>query len=359
MEIGIAWVLLGALFLGTFALPSKYIKNYAWENTWFTFFLFGMLIVPVGFSILVVNDLWATYDHADVTSQMIFWVVALGFLWGCGFCCWGTGLSMVGLSLGYSLTMGTMALVGSMVPLFLGSADKATTSGGMTVIAGILVCIVGVALNGLAGTKREKSEAAAAAESAPKTNMALGLFVCVIAGVLSSGLNIAFHVGGPIAGVSQNEFQNPAWLAGLSIWTLIFLGGMISSVAFTFFLLCKNKTWNQFGNVGSGRNIFFAIVMAVGHFACIFFYGLGGFELGELGTSVGFAIFQSGSLIIGNGLGLFTGEWARGSAESRRWLFIGLSVLILGIVIVSIGNASLTADSPAPDAVIPAAEAGL
>ena len=58
-----------------------------------------------------------------------------------------------------------------------------------------------------------------------------------------------------------------------------------------------------------------------------------------LGTSVGFAIFQSGSLLIGNGLGFFTGEWKGAGEASKRWLFAGLAVLILGIVIVSYGNA--------------------
>ena len=78
--------------------------------------------------------------------------------------------------------------------------------------------------------------------------------------------------------------------------------------------------------------------MAVGHFACILFYGIGGWKLGKLGTSVGFSIFQSGSLLIGNGLGFLTGEWKGASDRSKRWLFIGLGVLILGIVIVSVGN---------------------
>jgi hypothetical protein len=79
--------------------------------------------------------------------------------------------------------------------------------------------------------------------------------------------------------------------------------------------------------------------MAVGHFACIFFYGIGGWKLGTLGTSVGFAIFQSGSLIIGNGLGFSTGEWKDASDTSKRWLLAGLATLILGIIIVSVGNA--------------------
>ena len=341
MIAAIGLTLLGAFFLGTFALPSKYIKNYEWENTWGAFFLMAMLVVPVGVAVLAVNGLWGTYTHADISGTTIFIVMALGCLWGAGFCCWGYGLEMVGLSLGYSLNMGTMALIGSMAPFFLGNAEKAATAGGKLVIGGILVCIVGVAVNGFAGTKREKAEAKdqPADGPKPKKNMLLGLCVCVLAGLLCSGLNIAFHVGGNIATISETEFDNAPWLAGLSVWTLIFLGGMISSCGFCLFKLYKNKTWGQFKNKDSAKNIAWATAMAVAHFACIFFYGIGSWKLGALGTSVGFAIFQSGGLLIGNGLGIMTGEWKQADKDSRKWMYIGLGILISGIVIVSIGNA--------------------
>jgi L-rhamnose-H+ transport protein len=317
MIVGIAWAMLGALFLGTFALPSKYIKNFAWENTWGAFFLFGMLVVPVGISWLAVKGLWATYSAPDVSTWIIFVVMALGFLWGCGFCCWGYGLSMVGLSMGYALTMGTMALLGSMIPFLLSSVQYAATLGGVLVIGGILISIAGVGVNGFAGVLREKSQATGETEGEPKKkNFLLGLVVCVVAGVLSSGLNIAFHVGGEKIGGSSKALGNPAWLAGLSVWTLIFLGGMISSVGFSVVLLCKNKTWKGFGGKGSCNNLILAFLMAVG----------------------GFAIFQSGSLIVGNCLGFFTGEWKGASKKSRDWLVRGLAVLILGIVIASCGT---------------------
>ena len=339
--VGIGWTLLGAVFLGTFALPSKYIKNYAWENTWGAFFLFAMLVVPVGFAMLVVKDLWGCYN--GVSGGVIFGVIALSFLWGAGFCCWGTGLSMVGLSLGYSLTMGTMALVGSMVPFFLGNADKAATLPGMLVILGILVCIGGVGINGYAGVLRERAQSAQqqVQGGAARKRMILGLAVCVLAGVLSSGLNIAFHIGNKIGGIAANAeiLGNPPWAAGLSTWTLVFLGGMLSSVTYCAILLSKNKTWKGFASPGMGMNLGLAFLMAVAHFLCIFLYGIGGWKLGALGTSVGFAIFQSGSLLLGNGLGLVTGEWKGSDARSRRGLLTGLSVLILGIVIVSVGNA--------------------
>ena len=68
-------------------------------------------------------------------------------------------------------------------------------------------------------------------------------------------------------------------------------------------------------------------------------YDVSRLMVGALGTSVGFAIFQSGSVLIGNGLGFMTGEWKEASSESKRWLAGGLTVLIAGIVVVSIGNA--------------------
>lgn len=342
MLAGMAVILVASAFLGTFALPAKYVKNYAWENTWGAFFLFAMLVVPISFAMVTVNGLWQTY--AEVSGGVIFGVIALGFVWGCGFCLWGHGLARLGLSLGYALTMGTMALCGSMLPFFLGHAHHAATLGGMIVILGILVCIVGVAINGVAGLKREKgfqdAALAALAEHDNRSTLA-GVIICVLAGLFSSGLNIGFHIGNNIGGIeaiSIEEFDNPAWLGALATWTLIFLGGLISSFGFAVIQLFRNNTWKNFLNPETGRNLFLTLLMAVGHTACLVLYGIGGLMVGALGTSVGFAIFQSGSVLIGNGLGFMTGEWRSATGDSKKWLAMGLSVLIAGIVIVSIGN---------------------
>jgi len=344
MFSGMLMIMLGATFLGTFAFPSKYVKNYEWENTWGSFFFFGMLVVPVLLSTLIIKGLWHTYE--DVPMTVNAGVVALGFLWGCGFCLWGTGLSMVGLSLGYTLTMGTMALVGSILPFFMGNADKALTPGGMLVIIGILVCIAGVVINGMAGMKREKSDTEGAGKSSSgKGFMLKGLIICVLAGVLSSGCNVAFHLGSNVGNISQisvEKYGNAAGLAGLSVWNLIFLGGLISSFGFSVILLFKNSTWKGFLVKGSGKNLGLTAIMALAHFACLFFYGVGSWKLGVLGTSVGFAIFQSGSLLVGNGFGFFTGEWKNAPKISKNYLFAGLTVLIAGIVIVSVGNAMIS-----------------
>ena len=343
MFTGIMLVILGAIFLGTFAFPSKFVKNYEWENLWGSFFFTGLLVVPVVVSSLVIKGLWSTY--MDVPFGITAGVVALGFMWGCGFSMWGYGLSMLGLSLGYALTMGTMALVGSMLPFFMGNADKAGTPGGLMVIIGILICIGGVALNGFAGLKREKTSENAVDAAAAKKHMIKGIIICIVAGVLSSGLNVGFHIGTNIGNITQlsiEKYGNAASMAGLSVWTLIFIGGSIASCGYSIILLTKNKTWKNFLVKESPKNLMFTAAMGIAHFACIFLYGLGSWKLGVLGTSVGFAIFQSGSLLIGNGFGFFTGEWANAPQVSKNYLYAGLSVLIGGIIIVSIGNALIS-----------------
>lgn len=338
---GMAITLLAALFLGTFALPSKYVKKFEWENTWSAFFFFAMLVVPIVAAFILLDGLWQTY--AQVSGAVIFGVIALGFVWGCGFCMWGHGLSKLGLSIGYALTMGTMALVGSMFPFFLGGNEPLST-GGLVIILGILICIAGVAINGIAGVKREKAAGdpeALAALVQDKKRTVQGVLICIGAGVFSACCNIAYHVGGSVGeidAISVNQFGNAEWLGGLAVWTLIFIGGAISSCGFTIVRAFQKNSWKHFTIKEAPVNLFLIMLMAIGHFLCLFFYGMGAVKLGALGTSVGFAIFQSGSVLTGNALGFMTGEWKDAIAESKRWLMVGLAVLITGIIVVSIGN---------------------
>jgi hypothetical protein len=171
--------------------------------------------------------------------------------------------------------------------------------------------------------------------------MLTGVIICLLAGLFSSGCNIAFHIGGNIGKINEisvEKFGNPVWLSGIAIWVLIFMGGGLSSISYSVYLLTKNNTWKGFAVKETKRNLSLTLIMALAHFGCLFFYGLGGWKLGILGTSVGFAIFQSGSILLANLLGFITGEWKDAGAETKKWVYGGLTVLIIGIIVVSVGN---------------------
>ena len=77
------------------------------------------------------------------------------------------------------------------------------------------------------------------------------------------------------------------------------------------------------------------LIMALVYCASLIIYGLGAYNLGDLGTSVGFAIFQSGCILVANIAGLFTGEWKNAGTKSKNWMYSGILIMAVGIVVVA------------------------
>ncbi|MBW8034816.1 MAG: hypothetical protein FVQ79_03970 [Planctomycetes bacterium] len=84
-----------------------------------------------------------------------------------------------------------------------------------------------------------------------------------------------------------------------------------------------------------------AAAMAVLHDGAIFFYGVGTSYIGVLGTSVGFAIFTSGIMVVGNVNGFLTNEWRGIDKSIVAKILIGLGVILLGICILAKGNSMI------------------
>jgi hypothetical protein len=217
----------------------------------------------------------------------------------------------------------------------------------MVVTLGVLISTAGIVACGRAGVLREQSGVGDTSSGA-RSSAALvkGLLVCVIAGVCSSGSNIAFSYGQTIKDISQQQFGNPSWLATLAVWMLVFCGAFAASGSYAVWLLFKNGTWSNFTNRDAVRNLSLAFAMAALHFATLFCYGIGAHYLGKLGTSVGYALMMSCSLLVANAMGFMTGEWRGANAATRRWIFIGLALLLAGILALAVGNSLQAAILP-------------
>lgn len=331
--VGFGFILLAAVCNGTFALFHKFVKEFAWENTWGCFFFFTMLVIPAIFGVCLLEGAQECWSMEAILLPMVF-----GFLWGCGSFSFGIGVSMIGLSLGYAIIMGLASFLGALIPLF--RSGLALTDSGWVVIAGVLVCVVGVALSGYAGILRERSQAAAGDSSgeAPKRQMTRGIIVCLLAGAFSSCVNLGVDHGVSIQKMAEEKFGNPPWIASLAFWIPIFWGGFLAAGSFAVILLFKNSTWRNFANRFIVRNLTMTFLMSLLHFLTLFFYGLGAYYLGALGTAVGWAVFLALAVILANLMGFMTAEWKGASPTSRRWIYTGLTVLVLGIVALAIGK---------------------
>ena len=68
---------------------------------------------------------------------------------------------------------------------------------------------------------------------------------------------------------------------------------------------------------------------------------------GDLGVPIGYPIFMSFAIIVGNVHGFRTGEWKGASRQSIAWIMAGIALLIIGVCILATGKTLAPAKPPA------------
>ena len=78
--------------------------------------------------------------------------------------------------------------------------------------------------------------------------------------------------------------------------------------------------------------------MAFFHYAASAMFAYAAYKLGGLGNTVGYAIFNTSCVVVAIISGIVTKEWVEASAKAKRFLYIGLTCMVLGVVIIALGN---------------------
>ncbi|MFY0598367.1 MAG: hypothetical protein JXR03_01765 [Cyclobacteriaceae bacterium] len=342
MVIGIIYAFVSALLLGVYALPSKYSKKFAWENTWGGFFFFGMIVIPLITTFLLVDDLSGIYSQ--IPTWIFFAMFGMSFCWGIGNIMWGFSISSIGMSLAFSLFLGVITSIDTVLPLILvpeGQTSVIGTPVGNVMLFGIFIIVSGIALNGYAGVLRDRSKSDDQGKPKDARTMKTGILLCVFGAICAAGFNLSYHVGnniGKIGDVAQLEFGNEPWIARLAVLLPIFMGAALSTMTYFTVTLTKRKTWGNYVGKGALGGLIAVLAMALFHDAALVIYGLGAFNLGELGTSVGFAILETGAIMVASFSGIITNEWKGASRKSIVVLAISLAVLIGGVMVIAKGN---------------------
>lgn len=127
MLIGILWAIFAGITLGLYALPEKFTKEFEFENTWGLFFAINMYVVPIAACLIFVNGF--TEILSAIPATVLLGMSIAGFLWGIGVMMWGKAINYIGLSLGFSIFIGTVILVGSLIPFGVNGLPKGEVLG--------------------------------------------------------------------------------------------------------------------------------------------------------------------------------------------------------------------------------------
>ena len=334
---GIVWAIFAGLMLGLYALPEKFTKDFKFENTWGLFFMLTMFLVPIVASLGLIKGFGEVFG--GVSTDILLKMAVASFLWGTGVMMWGKAINHIGLSLGFSLFIGTVILIGSILPFIVDGVPESKIF--MTIMAGIAVVLLGVIANGKAGLIREADEAAAKAandEQSTQGSMLTGILIAVIGGVLATGFSYANAVGRPSLHEAAQAAGNADWVTAVVVMFPIFISGGVVMALYFGWQLSQKKTWGDFRTPHFTRNLALILIMAVFHYAASAVFAYAAFKLGNVGNTVGYAIFNTASVATAIVSGLVTGEWVKASARARSFLYLGLTCMVIGIIIVAIGN---------------------
>ena len=245
--VGVVFHWLGGLASGSFYVPYRGVKRWAWETYWLAGGFFSWIIAPWILGLLITKDLFAVLHEAPASA--IFWAFFFGLLWGVGGLTFGLTMRYLGLSLGMAVVLGLCAAFGTLMPpIFRGvfMSEVVGTTSGRIILLGIAVCLAGITAAGLAGISKERVMSPEQQKAAIKEfDLRKGIGVAVLSGVMSACFAYGLAAGDPIKVLTLQHGTATLW-QGLPVLVVVLIGGFTTNFIWCLVLLVRNKTGHQF-----------------------------------------------------------------------------------------------------------------
>ncbi len=376
--IGVLYHWIGGFASATNFIPFRGIKRWSWEIYWLIQGVAAWLIAPIALASLLIPHL-SSVLHASWQQhpQAILYAIAFGALWGVGGLTFGLAIRYLGIALGYAIALGLCTAFGTLVPpIFHGQMRTiAHERSGQTILFGVLVCVIAVAVNGAAGLSKEREitpeEKAEAGER--DFSFTKGVLIAILAGFMSSFFAFGLDAGSPVAAIAKADllanggrdlFQN------LPVLVVVLWGGFATNFVWSAILIGRNRSAPQFtGQPGSNpmravptsgdtlmdfdptklaalerlshatlvRNYLFAALAGVIWYFQFFFYSMGQTKMGKYDFS-SWTLHMASIIIFATLWGIVLREWKGTSRRTKALVACGLLLLIGSTIIVGYGN---------------------
>lgn len=326
--LGLLLVMLGGIAQGAFIAPSRWIRNWAWENYWLLFSITSYLVMPWLLVWLTVPRIFEIYSRSSPGALAA--AVGFGLAWGVGAIAFGLGVELLGMALGFAIILGAATTVGTLIPLFLLRSPRSSGLQMIWTVGALIVMLAGVVLCSFAGNWKEQG-------SAKQKNYKRGVLTCIASGTLSACGNLGLSFAGSITQKALELGVSPT-AAPNAVWTLLTVPLFLCNAGYAVYLLTKNRTGANYRAPRQGRNMLLAISMGVLWMGGLSLYGSGARKLGQMGTSVGFAIFMSSTVLTATLVGILAGEWRDAPTPAKRKMSLGVGLLVAAIVCLAVNS---------------------
>ena len=334
ITLGLFIIAIGAFCQSSCYVPINKIRDWSWESYWIVQGVFAWLLLPLLGAWLAVPEGHSICElfNADNSFNIIM-TMLFGVLWGVGGLTFGLSMRYLGVALGQSIALGTCAGLGTVMgPVLLNiffPEQNALASLTASVIVGVVVTLLGIAVIGVAGSMKASSLSEEQKKEAVKDfNFPKGLAIALLAGFMSGCFNVGLAFGADI------NFGNltPDMYKTLPATMLVTMGGFITNAVYCFYQNSKNGTWGDYRKVSVwGNNALFCLLAGALWYSQFFGLSLGKGFLTESATltTLSFCILMALNVVFSNIWGIILKEWKGCSSKTIAVLVVGIVILII------------------------------
>jgi L-rhamnose-H+ transport protein len=368
--IGVVYHWIGGLASASNFIPFRGIKRWSWEIYWIIQGFAAWILAPMVLALLLVPNLFDVLRAApsSSTTYAFFW----GVMWGVGGLTFGLAIRYLGIALGYAIALGFCTAFGTLMPpIFSGQMSSIVhESSGQVILAGVGVCMLAIAVSGLAGySKEHEITSEDRAEAGERDySFAKGLAVAIFAGVMSSCFAYGLAAGKPIAEIARVQLMAHHRLdlwQNLPVLVVVLWGGFVTNFLWSLFLIIKNHSVAQFAGapginpMGAAKvsgetlmdvdsasrltgetlvkNYILAALAGVIWYFQFFFYSMGQTKMGKYDFS-SWTLHMASIILFATLWGVALHEWRGTSRRTKSLVGLGLFLLVGSTVIVGYGN---------------------
>ncbi len=385
--VGVLFHWLGGLAAGSFYVPYKAVRHWAWEVYWLVGGVFSWLIAPSLLALLLTQHLIPVLK--EQSAGTLLWTYGFGALWGLGGLTFGLSMRYLGMSLGMGIALGYCAAFGTLVPPAAKSffpwipvesslGEIMSSTPGRITLAGVAACLLGILVAAMAGLRKERElPESEKRKTIAEFNFGKGLLVATFSGIMSACFAFALTAGNPISEASRHAGTKAVW-SGLPKLVVVLAGGFTTNFLWCAFLSLKHRTWTQYfdsttdvgvrdaehtpgGNVpstGSGRglalesptaplvrveqiprlrNYMFSALAGTTWYLQFFFYTMGETQMGKYGFA-SWTLHMASIIIFSTLWGWILHEWKGSSRSTHSLIGAGIALLILSTVVIGWGT---------------------
>ena len=336
MEIllGLLIIAIGSFGQSSSYVPIKKVKSWAWESFWIVQGIFAWLVFPFLGALLGVPQgmgLFELLGSGGALKSIVY-----GVLWGVGGLTFGLSMRYLGVALGQSISLGTCAGFGTLLPAIFAGTNLFRGEG-LILLVGVCITLAGIAVIGYAGSLRARNMSEEEKKAAVKDfALTKGLGVDLHAGVMSACFNLGLESGNEVlakakeAGASDLFALNPVIL-------LVTLGGFCTNAVYCIFQNVKNGTGKDYFSVSGGtllNNVLFCALAGVLWYSQFFGLGMGKSYFSDSPVMLAFSwsILMSLNVIFSNVWGILLKEWKGVDRRTIVVLITGMCILILSLL---------------------------